>query len=424
MFTELRLERFKSFKDAMINLGPFSIAIGANAAGKSNIRDALRFLHGIGRGYNLAEIIGGKYGAGGQEEWSGIRGAASELVHFGETGFALTTKARIRNRNFTYRINVEIQPYSRTGFVISHESFSVGYKTIFTSHPGSNDPVHIQDDDNHLLLRMEKTGTQPKYGLKITARNDEPAINQIIEEKRVVRVHKESIATFLNELAAIRFLDLVPDLMRKPSFPGQNILGDNGENLSTVLQGICADADREAVLYDWIRELTPLDVTSFDFIKDSVTGLIQFALLEEGGHQVSAYSASDGTLRFLAMLAALLGEEPASFYFFEEIDNGIHPARIKLLVDLIENVTNNGRTQVMTTTHSPDMIAMVSDNTFDTMAVVFRRPGKGFAEIRSATGIPRLAKLKKEQSVSRLMTGGWFESILEFAEGSHQRERV
>ena len=53
MFTSLRLERFKNFKDAELKLGPFTVLIGANASGKSNIRDAFRFLHGIARGYSL-----------------------------------------------------------------------------------------------------------------------------------------------------------------------------------------------------------------------------------------------------------------------------------------------------------------------------------------------------------------------------------
>ena len=64
MFTSLRLKQFKSFKDTELKLGPFTVLIGANAAGKSNIRDAFRFLHGIGRGYSLAEILGEKYGEG------------------------------------------------------------------------------------------------------------------------------------------------------------------------------------------------------------------------------------------------------------------------------------------------------------------------------------------------------------------------
>ena len=82
MLTSLRLVNFKNFADETLKLGPFTVIVGANASGKSNIRDAFRFLHGIGRGYTLAEIIGGKIGAGGQVEWEPIRGAPLEIARF------------------------------------------------------------------------------------------------------------------------------------------------------------------------------------------------------------------------------------------------------------------------------------------------------------------------------------------------------
>ena len=68
MITSVRMVNFKNFADETLRVGPFTVIVGANASGKSNIRDAFRFLHGIGRGYTLAEILGGKYGAGGQLE--------------------------------------------------------------------------------------------------------------------------------------------------------------------------------------------------------------------------------------------------------------------------------------------------------------------------------------------------------------------
>ena len=64
-----RLENFKNFADETLRPGPFTVIVGANASGKSDIRDAFRFLHGIGRGYALADIVGGKYGTDGQ--WTG-----------------------------------------------------------------------------------------------------------------------------------------------------------------------------------------------------------------------------------------------------------------------------------------------------------------------------------------------------------------
>ena len=75
MITALEFRDFKNFAEETLRVGPFTVIVGANASGKSNIRDAFRILHGIGRGYTLADIMGGKYGAGGHVEWEQIRGA-------------------------------------------------------------------------------------------------------------------------------------------------------------------------------------------------------------------------------------------------------------------------------------------------------------------------------------------------------------
>ena len=89
MLTKLTLERFKNFKKTELILGPITSLIGTNASGKSNIRDAFRFLHGIGRGYTLPEIMGEKRGEGGELQWSGIRGGTRESTYFQADTFTL-----------------------------------------------------------------------------------------------------------------------------------------------------------------------------------------------------------------------------------------------------------------------------------------------------------------------------------------------
>ena len=322
---------------------------------------------------------------------------------------------------YSYYIEIVSAPETRTGFRVAKEYLSTRYvDPLFTSDPSGNDPVRQQDDDNHLLLRMVKAGDQRKYGLRVAARHDQPAITQILDEKKVARFHKQIILDVLEEFESIRFLDLVPDAMRQSAFPGQHILGDSGENLPTVLQGICDDPVRADILYQWIRELTPLDVSKLDFVKDSVTGRIQFQIIEESGTRISAYSASDGTLRFLAMLAALLGDQPAKFYFFEEIDNGIHPARLKLLVDLIESVTSDGAIQVLTTTHSPELVTMVSDGSFKNMSVVVRVPDKNYSQILRVSELLNVKQLRETQGLGRLLTSGWFEDIVALEQVEHE----
>lgn len=417
MISKIRLRDFKGFQDTTLTVGRFTLVVGTNASGKSNIRDVFRFLHGIGRGYSLAEIIGGRYGAGGQAEWAQMRGAASEIIRFKQSRFQIDVEFSVDGRQGRYHIAVERSEQGRGGFRVVAETLHIGSESIYTSHPGTDDPVNAQDDEGHLVLRMAKMENQRKFGYRVLARPDQPGLSQIGDFKNAGRSHKERAQELLDIFAGIRFLDLVPDLMRKPAFPGQGVLGDSGENLPTVLQAICEDPGRKSVLMEWVRELTPMDVVDFEFPLDPVSGLVQLALKESNGNLVSAYSASDGTLRFLAMLASLLGKQPAGkqparLYFFEELDNGIHPTRLRLLLDLIERQTENGKIQVVTTTHSPDLLSMVSDSTFQSTSVVFRPEGSVGAVIARVADLPNASELRATQGLGRLHASGWMEDML------------
>ncbi len=48
MILNVRLRDFKNVRQAKLRLGPFTLLVGTNASGKSNLRDACRFLHGNG----------------------------------------------------------------------------------------------------------------------------------------------------------------------------------------------------------------------------------------------------------------------------------------------------------------------------------------------------------------------------------------
>jgi len=418
MLTSLRLVDFKNFADETLHMGPLTVIVGANASGKSNLRDAFRFLHGIGRGYTLGEIIGGKYGAG-QREWAPIRGAADEIIRFGRPAFMLQVEApgihysiqvaRNQKQGGMFRVTKEVLGKHKAVLTWPSEA-------TYTSHPGYWDPVEDQDDDTHLLLRMKKTGTQRKYGDRIAVRPDQPALTQIHEHRRVGRAHKEQAQRVIDLLSNMRFLDLEPHRMREPAFPGQTRLGDGGENLPTVLRAICADPQRREALAEWTRELTPMDVRDFDFPVDPTTGRVQLAFLEANDRRVSAYAASDGTLRFIAMLAGLIAAESERMYVFEEIDNGIHPSRMRLLLDLIEGQTAKGRIQVVTTTHSSDLLSIVGDKTFRSTSVVCRREETDDAVIRRVNELTKADEIRRKQGLGRLHASGWMEDAIAFSD--------
>ena len=186
MITSLRLVDFKNFADETLRVGPFTVIVGANASGKSNLRDAFRFLHGIGRGYTLAEIIGGKYGAGGQVEWVPIRGAASEVIRFGQSGFSLRVRLKLGRARVRYSIRAEYDEDSRSGFRVTKERFRVGPRYIYRSHPEAPDPVRAQDDDAHLLLRYgeDRRTEKVRPSDRSQAGSAGPHANQGTQERR------------------------------------------------------------------------------------------------------------------------------------------------------------------------------------------------------------------------------------------------
>ena len=417
MIRLLRLHNFKNFAEEQLTLGPFSVIVGANASGKSNIRDAFRFLHGIGRGYRLAEILGGKYGAGAQLEWAPIRGAMNEIVRFGSGWFELGVLIRFSHgEDAAYRVQVAAGKDSQDGFRMLGEQLAFGTTVVYTTHPASPDPLGGNPASDRLPVRLAKTGRQKKYGTRIEADRERPILPQILESSRPTRFHKERARAIMEVFSGMRFLDLVPERMREASFPGNNVLGDHGENLATVLREMCRDTNRKEILAEWIRELTPMDVGDVEFPPDPATGKIGLVLRERNGHRVSAASASDGTLRFLALLASLLAETGDAIYILEEVDNGIHPARLKLLVELIEHRTGSQAVQAITTTHSPTLLSMVGEDAFNTAALVCRLPERPDTVIRQIKDLPNASDLRHSQEVGKLLASGWMEDAIAFTE--------
>ena len=399
MITSLWLKDFKNLDNEVLQTGPFTVIVGTNASGKSNIRDAFRFLHGVGRGYTLAEIIGGKY-VGGKLEWQPIRGAPSEIARTGKKtfGFGLTVALGSTIRNYFVAVGLEI--LGGSGFRVLSEAIRAGDTQIFGwTSEGLEGSLASKFDSVKGLIRR-----------------DQPTLTQLHELQPNEGIGKHT-GPIINTLANIRFLNLVPDRMRQPSIPGQTFLGDSGENLPTVLQALCANAAQKEILTQWTRELTPMDVADFEF-PVGPTGMVHLMLRERSGRRITADSASDGTLRFLAMLAALLGPDPARLYFFEEIDNGIHPSRLNLLIDLVEQQTAKGEIQVVATSHSPQLLSMIGDTTFENTSVVCRLEDSEDAIIRPVSDLPNAKELRESQGLGRLLAGGWMEDALAFTEGN------
>ncbi len=398
MITSIRLKNFKNFADETLRVGPFTILVGANASGKSNIRDAFRFLSGIGRGYTLTEIFGGKREAG----WEPIRGAMNEIARFGQEAFSIEVGLKLDGEERYYLAEAERDAVTGA-FKVRKEELRTKSEIVYARRQASGGTTTIRE------YSCEMPHCDTDLGKFLSHNPQSSELCSILTD----------VCFALHDT---RFLELSPERMREPAFPGTTLLGDSGENLSVALQKICADAEREKILTSWIAELTPMDVQGFEFSIDP-SGRVYLTIREKNGRRVSASSASDGTLRFLAMLALLLGNDSAGLYFFDEIDTGIHPARLYLLLELIEKQTAKNNIQVVTTTHAPDLLTFVNDSTFENMSVVCRLENSQDAIIRPVAELPNARKLRTSQGgLGRLLTSRWMETALAFTEDYDEAE--
>ena len=420
MITSVRLVNFKNFADETLKIGPFTVIVGANASGKSNIRDAFRFLHGIGRGYTLSEIMGGKYGPGGQLEWEPIRGAPNEIVRFKEnfpylwSEFSIHAELVLKGEKTFYSIKLRNDVNIPDGFRVLEEELRTESATVYaTEEENQWSPL--------IVLRGDGSSSAVAGGFEARLSRGQPALTQFLRTPDPIQ--RPSIPAAHSALGSIRFLELSPARMREPSIPGATTLGDYGQNLPTVLDAICADPQRERTLMSWLQELTPMDVKGFEFPRDP-SGRVHLQIVERNGRKVSAYSASDGTLRFLGILAALLNSNEGGLYFFEEIDNGIHPNRLWLLVDFIERQTAKGGVQVITTTHSPALLSWIRDEAFENTSVVYRDEYWADSVIRPIVGLYDLRELRKSVTLGELHTEGWIEHAMKTSEGDSDTDHL
>lgn len=298
-------------------------------------------------------------------------------------------------------------------FRITYESLQQNSQVVYKKQRSSPDDrtVDLSEYLNSDAIDLQSLPEEYRHRSSVDASLDRPILPQM-RDHRYTRPLKLPVERVLDVLSKCKFFSFSPDRMRMPSFP-RSTLGEYGENLSSVLEEICSDNQRSSILNSWVNELTPMDVKGFEFREDASKN-IHLAVQEKSGKLFSAYSISDGTLKFLAMAAILLSNDEASLYVFEDIESGIHPTGLHLLADLFERNTCNTNTQVLATTHSPALLAVVNDYTFEDISVVYRLDDSDASIIRSITDLPNVRKLRTSHGLGRLLSGGWMETTLEF----------
>ena len=176
------------------------------------------------------------------------------------------------------------------------------------------------------------------------------------------------------------------------------------------MQTICQDEKAKSAYLSWLQELRPDEVDDVGTLSGAV-GEPLF-MLREKGQTFPAPVLSDGTLRFAAITAAFFQPEMPQVMTIEEIENGIHPSRLRLLVELLVSQSKSGKTQIFATTHSPTTLAWLQEAEYRTTFVCKRDEETGESTIRPLTDVPHFPDVSAKYPLSDLFAEGWLEAAL------------
>jgi len=349
MIQEIRLANFKSFgPSTTIPLAPFSVFIGPNAAGKSNLIDAFRFLQ---------ECVkdGIETAAERRDGWNLLRCHRLDLDSK-EISLELkwvygpeTPEVIYEGKNFTPTSLLYSLTFDQD-FVVVHEAgFLYG---VPKGEEGQREISTFQRDQEKVEIReslREKMLTLP--------------VQEINRSMLFIsdRFQPSLVALFINDaVRSWRFHKFLPDEARRPAkkYPFSRV-SETGDNLAAVLHQLQSGNSH---LRERLLELMQSLVPEFEDweTEQLLDGRIIFKVRERST-QVAfpPIAVSDGTIRLMAILAALLWSQEISLLgpavFIEEPEWCVHPFVLEQLSQLMREVSRT--TQVIVTTHSAEFVS-------------------------------------------------------------------
>ena len=426
MLATFILSNFKSFREAQLPLGPLTVLIGANAVGKSNAIEALRLLSWLAQGQKLSSI---QYAVNSADRV--VRGRIDDLCHRGQSEFGLGC---ITDDSHWNQLSMQIS--IREGELhISAEridEFLVTVPLYDMDQPSKG----LSTDASVAYNNFSRGPNKPH----VTVSDQMAVFAQLESAVRFEAGHKKAQETipdvakrYQNLLSNILFLDPVPARMREYSFTNDKRLLGDGTNLSSVLFRLWGSGDdflaepflsqRTAIL-EFIQSLPEQDIAGLSFL-DGPRGEVMVQLLETFGGTPTAYDASllsDGTLRVLAIAAAMLSAPEGSLVVIEEIDNGVHPSRARHLLDSIRSIAERRKLRVLLSTHNPAMLDALPDAAVPDVVFCYRDPVSGASKLIRMQQIPDVPELLVQGPLGHLMTSGALERFVKTHKGSEARK--
>lgn len=354
MIQSVLVENFKAINKAVsFPLQPFTVFIGNNGTGKSSVIEALKLLQDAVT-TNLGEAF---------KNWGGLDkirnyNALLPKEEITEKGFKKKIKpviisviALLNQKKYEYQVHIN-NSLGGDFYVIEHEGLSCNGTPVFIADAVSNkgDSVAYIYDSNYF------SADEP-YKFKgdslMLAFKGSPVLSNGITE-------------FCDYVENWQFLYLNAHNMGIPVLQSRSFrrirLDYDGRNIAEYI--LWLKNQSQEYLDSLIRKMSFVLPYISDLqpnIQDTFNREVELLLHEknENSKPLPGWLLSSGTLRILALLSMFETPDKPSVLFVDEIENGLDPRTIGLLLSQIESEFSNKEMQVIVTTHSPYFLDLV-----------------------------------------------------------------
>jgi len=398
MLIRLKVSGFKNLVDVDLPFGPFTCIAGPNAAGKSNLFDAIMFLSALadrplldaafsirslagpaGDVRRLFHHVGDRYDDEMTFEAEMIvpREAVDDLGQVAKATITfLTYKLSLGYRSDGVNAPLEIRSEE-----LQHVNLTDARKHICFPYRGAwaTSVLHGRRSGKAFISTERQNGSG---SVEIHQDKGTGGRNRIVSARQLPRTvlsttNAAEAPTALvarREMQSWRLLQFEPTALRAPDpYRAANRIEANGAHVPATLARL-AKKERDSSVYaaiaNRLAELTE-GVRAIRVDEDDKRELLTLLLTDIQGTEHEARALSDGTLRFLAL--AVLAEDPEAqgLLCLEEPENGIHPARIPAMLRMLSELAVNTRErvgpdnplrQVIVNTHSPAFVNLVPED--------------------------------------------------------------
>lgn len=311
-----------------------NVLIGPNGSGKSNFLEMFALLRAAPT--RLAAPV---KAMGGITEWlwKGPDSSSEGLVEAVVSGFEAGTPIQHSLVVAEHGGRFEVAQESIGESLTHHEIGDIVELRYFYNYQHGNPVLWGPDSE---VRRIGRENLKP----------EESVLSQIRDPERYpVLSWLEAQYQDIHLFRSWSFGPNAPQRREQSTHARSDFLLDGGENLAFVLSRI-----RPRVKAELIASIQELYEGIEDFYVDINAGNALLYLQETGGRNIPSSRLSDGTLRYLCLLAILLHPEPPPLIAIEEPELGLHPDIIPYVARLL--VVASERTQLVVTTHSDVLV--------------------------------------------------------------------